>query len=338
MRHRRTQATVFLSALALTLLVVSACASAVARAGELAAKREQAREMTAEVAILDEKLDVAVADYGVAAQRLADLQERMRANRDELAVTEYQLGVAQKLLAARTATLYKDDQVSFLDVVLSTRSFDELLTALDYERRIEASDAQMIDTIESHRAAIDRQRADLEKQAADAQSLVADQLERKAAIERSLGERRQMLGSVQADVRRLVNEARQRAREAAERARAAARARSAASSAATPDPSGLSGSGRWWTIIKAEAGRRGLSADGMYRLMISESGGCATADGGGFYGLFQYCTGTWNGSWNPWRSQSIYDGEAQIKATALAISMGKGPYWWPNTYPWAFGR
>jgi hypothetical protein len=29
-------------------------------------------------------------------------------------------------------------------------------------------------------------------------------------------------------------------------------------------------------------------------------------------------------------------GAAQIKATALALKMGKGPYWWPNTYGPAF--
>jgi hypothetical protein len=72
--------------------------------------------------------------------------------------------------------------------------------------------------------------------------------------------------------------------------------------------------------------------------MEVESGGSATASNGVDYGLFQYSSGTWKGSWNPWHSASIVDGGAQIKATALAIHLGYGPAWWPSTYPWAFSR
>ena len=75
----------------------------------------------------------------------------------------------------------------------------------------------------------------------------------------------------------------------------------------------------------------------MYRLMMIESGGSATVVGpGGYYGLFQYAPGTWKGSWNPWRSSSIADGAAQIKATALAIRQGYGHAWWDPSYTWAF--
>ncbi len=72
--------------------------------------------------------------------------------------------------------------------------------------------------------------------------------------------------------------------------------------------------------------------------MLAESGGSAAASNGVDYGLFQYATGTWKGSWNPWRSASILDGGAQIRATALAIHLGYGSSWWPSTYPWAFSR
>ena len=59
--------------------------------------------------------------------------------------------------------------------------------------------------------------------------------------------------------------------------------------------------------------------------MMIESGGSATVVGpGGYYGLFQYAPSTWKGSWNPWRSSSIADGAAQIKATALALRQGYG--------------
>ena len=97
------------------------------------------------------------------------------------------------------------------------------------------------------------------------------------------------------------------------------------------------GTGPWWPLIQSAAVANGVSARGMYRLMMIESGGSAGVVGpGGYYGLFQYAPSTWKGSWNPWRSASVTDGAAQIKATALAIRQGNGHAWWDPSYTWAF--
>lgn len=91
--------------------------------------------------------------------------------------------------------------------------------------------------------------------------------------------------------------------------------------------------GKWRVIIDYEAHRRGVKADGVYRMMMLESGGNAhVVNSYGFSGLFQYCHSTWHGKWNPWRSCSIFDGWAQIRATCYAIHRGYGPRMWSQTY------
>ena len=94
--------------------------------------------------------------------------------------------------------------------------------------------------------------------------------------------------------------------------------------------------GEWMPIVRDAARKNGINAASLRRLMSLESGGSATADNGAFHGLYQYCWSTWRAAWNPFRSRSIYDGEAQIRATAHAIQRGMGPSMWPNTYPAAF--
>jgi hypothetical protein len=91
--------------------------------------------------------------------------------------------------------------------------------------------------------------------------------------------------------------------------------------------------GKWMPIIKVAAARYHVKADGMYRMMMRESGGrrFAGADSP-FKGLFQYWTGTWSASWNPYRHDNIYDGSSQIFATAYAISKGMGPQMWTTTF------
>jgi hypothetical protein len=92
----------------------------------------------------------------------------------------------------------------------------------------------------------------------------------------------------------------------------------------------------WMPLIRDVAAREHISARGLYKLMYLESGCRPNIRAGQFYGFYMYLMSTWKGAWNPWRSQSIYDPEAQIRATARAIKRGWGPRMWPNTYPMAF--
>lgn len=94
--------------------------------------------------------------------------------------------------------------------------------------------------------------------------------------------------------------------------------------------------GDWMPIVRDAARHSRVSAAGLRRLMSLESGGRAHAENGSYHGLYQYCWSTWRAAWNPWRSVSLYNGEAQIRATALAIHRGWGRQMWPNTYPRAF--
>lgn len=91
--------------------------------------------------------------------------------------------------------------------------------------------------------------------------------------------------------------------------------------------------GRWMPIIRVAAARYGVSATGMYRMMMRESGGQRYAgSSSAFKGLYQYHTRTWVADWNPWRNDSIYDGSSQIFATALAIHKGMGAQMWTTTF------
>jgi hypothetical protein len=100
----------------------------------------------------------------------------------------------------------------------------------------------------------------------------------------------------------------------------------------TPGPNGS-----WWRVIKSAALRHRLDPKSLQHMMMLESGGRPDCVSGPFMGLFQYCSAAWNGAWNPYRKFSVFDGGAQIWATATAIHRGYGPQMWPNTYPMSFG-
>jgi hypothetical protein len=91
----------------------------------------------------------------------------------------------------------------------------------------------------------------------------------------------------------------------------------------------------WRPLIEIAGRKYSVSPAGLYRMMMLESGGQATV-GTTYKGLFQYAPSTWVRHWNPWHHESVFNGWAQIRATALALSKGMGPGQWPNTYPMAF--
>ena len=92
-------------------------------------------------------------------------------------------------------------------------------------------------------------------------------------------------------------------------------------------------SGTWRPIIEIAAAKYHVSAGGIYRMMMRESGGHRFAgSSSAFKGLFQYHAGTWTASWNPWRGDSIYDGSSQIFATCYAVSRGMGHSMWTTTF------
>ena len=307
----------------LLLLAVPSIASASA----LAATKAQARTAAAQVAGLDRQLNQTVATYAAAMQRLTALQSQVAANRAALRLDSYQLTLSRQQLAENLVSAYKGGGASVLNAVFETGSFDDLLTRLDYVQQLTGSNAALVGAVQQHHRQVVAEQATLAKALKNAQQTATQLDAQRSRLNAQLGARRALLRGLNAAVGRLVRQAKA----------VTPVVTSSKTSGAAPSTAG-DGSGPWWPLIKSAAGADGVWAEGLYRLMLAESGGSAAASNGIDYGLFQFAPGTWKGSWNPYGAASILDGGAQIRATALAIHLGYGPSWWPSTYPWAFSR
>ncbi|MCX6374213.1 MAG: hypothetical protein NTX16_14300 [Actinobacteria bacterium] len=236
-----------------------------------------------------------------------------------------ELDVARVALAARAVALYKHDDVTILDAVFGADDFGDLVSRLTMVQYVARGDRDVLRTVERTRRELADRAVSLVADERTTKKLVAQRDAELQSIKAQLGDRQALLVGVRQEIRDLA----------------------ARQTPATPTPGetvqppsddgGGGGQGQWWPLIQQAAGANGVSARGMYRLMMIESGGYASIVGpGGYYGLFQYHPTTWKGSWNPYRSASITDGAAQIRATALALKMGYGHAWWDPSYSWAF--
>ena len=315
-------------AFCLLATALSALAAATpARAGELQRDREKARELAGQIGALDARIELAVQDYARATTGLDAVRAEIRSNRRARRVAQLEFDIARGALLRRAVALYKRGDVTALDALFTAADFHQLVDQLSLVKRVTQSDRDVLRAVLSSRRELQRRSALLAADERTAERLVRERAGELERIRAELAQRKALLAGVKDDIARLASK----------------QVKADPSPQPTVEPpssegAGDGGQGAWWPLIKTAAAARGVSARGMYRLMMIESGGSPTAVGpGGYHGLFQYAPTTWEGSWNPYRGASIYDGAAQIRATALAIHLGYGHSWWDPSFSWAFG-
>jgi len=311
-----------------------------ATGAELLSARAQADQLAAQIAGLDAGIGAATARCARAGDALRETRQKIARNRRLKAAGRDELAEAQATLAQRAVALYKQDDISTLAAILSADDFAVMVGRLSLVHEVVSADKAILERVEQGQRRLQQRAAALAADERAARRLVRRRDHELAAIRARLGERQALLDSTRADIRRLASlqtpatPAPQPATSSAPSDGGSGGGGGAGDGAA----SGGGGSGPWWSLIEQAAAVNGVSARGMYKLMMIESGGDASIVGpGGYYGLFQYAPSTWKGSWNPYRGHSITDGSAQIKATALALRLGYGHAWWDPSYSYAFG-
>ena len=318
--HTRGRAVAFGALIVVIIaLAVSVAAATLRPTPAAAASNREVARLAAQVSSLDAQISGQVSEYAAAVHALDTVRATIKSNRRTLGIASFNLMVARHALQMRLVILYKQQSGGVLDVLFNSANFGDAMAQVDAVQRLTASDVEVARELAGYERDIENRTVKLKADEQSLVKLVADLQTKMAAVHASLAARTTLLAGARADV-------------------AAAALKQAPPPPPPVIPGGAVGQGPWWPLIRRSAAANGVSAIGMYRLMMIESGGSATASNGGHYlGLFQYAPSTWAGSWNPWRTASIIDGAAQIKATGHALKLGYGPSWWAGSYAWAFG-
>jgi peptidoglycan DL-endopeptidase CwlO len=206
--------------------------SATAEPASVSSKQAQAESVMAQIQALDGSLEHAVDAYNLANERLEAIRGDLNENRVNLRIAAENLRTAQRVLAARMVAIYTTDQNdSTLDVLVGSRSLEDLLDGLETVSRVSEQDSAVLTDVTRFRADMRRARTRL-RHARDRQAeLVAERAAHKASIESKLAERQQMLSSIKSEIAAIrAAEQRRQAQLAAQ-----ARARLAAPQPLIPD-------------------------------------------------------------------------------------------------------
>jgi peptidoglycan DL-endopeptidase CwlO len=217
---------VFLAAIAGGLLLA---AGASADPG-IQDKQEQAQAIIAELQSLDANLGLAIEAYNGATVELERIDGDLDRNARHLEAARKSLNVAQRRVAKRLRDIYiSGDGDSTLEVLLGSRSLDDVITRIDAINRVSKQDATILTQVREYRRQVHEHRDQLKDARVEQAQKVAEREAQKESIEAQLAERQQLLASVKDEIERMRAEERRRQAELAAQARARLQAQRIAS-------------------------------------------------------------------------------------------------------------
>ena len=224
-------------ALAMTAVAALVFASGSATADpSISSKRQQAQAILTQVQDLDSSLSHAIESYNLANIQLTSIDADLKSNGQHLVIAKQSLGIAQTHIAKRLRALYiNGDSGGAVDVILGAKSLDDLLDRLDMAQRVGGQDARVLTEMRRFRGEVETRRQKLSNDRDRQAQVVSQRASQKQWIESKLSERRQLLSSIQGEIKRMEQaEARRQAILAAQ-----ARARLAATRSEASQPQAL---------------------------------------------------------------------------------------------------
>jgi peptidoglycan DL-endopeptidase CwlO len=187
----------------------------------IGSKRAEAQAVMGQLQSLSDSLERARSQYDAATSQLAQTKRDLRENAYELKVARHNLKASQRSIRQRLLSLYMTDQDSTIEVILGSKSLDDMITRIDSAKSVTALDARVLGEVTQFRHSVTQHRKLLSVARTQEEHLVAVRAATKASIESKIAEQHRLLSSIQGEIAQL---------QAAERARqlqvaAAARSR-----------------------------------------------------------------------------------------------------------------
>jgi len=169
-------------ALLLGIVATSLVFAAAASASPVSQKKARLQAVKGRLDQVYNQSETAIEKYNQATSQLATVEGQIRQNQHLLDVAQHNLHLATQQLKARAQDIYKSRDVGILDVMLSSASFDDLVTQLNMMERLGNNDVDTVRSIAAYRRNIKNRRVKLEVDKRAATRLVADRAAQKNLI------------------------------------------------------------------------------------------------------------------------------------------------------------
>lgn len=233
-------------------------------------ERQQSAEMEKKRAI-DEEVSQVQAQIDQLDAQIAQSNEKIAQKEEELAAAEAESNQQNQAYQERVKLMVEQGPVTYLEVLLSAKSFADFLIRADVVQQVAEYDSQLLNTLKEKEQAIADIKTELEAERAGTQALLDESNQHKQTLDARLAESQQIMKDLEADQAKLKAEQEQAQRdEEAARAEIAAALRRRASSGSSSATSVYTGGTFRWptdqtTLVTSDYSMRTHPTLGVYK-------------------------------------------------------------------------
>lgn len=155
--------------------------------------QQKVNSISDQLRVIQVDMDAALGDYNTIQSKRLYTEQQIRLNTDILAKAEKNLEERTKVLNKRIRDIYKNGQVSYLDVLLGAADFTDFTTRVDILKRVLNQDVNLIAKVKAERELVTQKKAELERDRAAILELEKVAAEKKNIVESRKREREVVL-------------------------------------------------------------------------------------------------------------------------------------------------
>jgi peptidoglycan DL-endopeptidase CwlO len=192
---------VLISALSVTSILWATAVPATIASPRLDTKQAEFNRIQAQVDKIDGQLDVVVEQYNSFNNDLIKTKTEIKRNTDSLRVSEEKFAETQQQLNRRFAAVYRTGGVSYISVLINTKSLDEFLDYLEIIKRRSKTDHELMGQLRKTQQDLTVQRAQLIEKEKKQSVLLSQIVEKKQKINGELKSRSALLSKIGKEIK-----------------------------------------------------------------------------------------------------------------------------------------
>lgn len=158
--------------------------------------KSQEKKVLSELNELDQDIERVENEIDNIQKQLSAAEKKLEITKAELAEAEERLDERTEVLNVRVKDIYMNGQIGYLEVLLSSRDFNEFLTRFEFLRRILEQDSELVKAIELEKKEIADKKDDMEVKVAEIQALKNRAESRQKTLQTRVASRSDLLENI----------------------------------------------------------------------------------------------------------------------------------------------
>ncbi len=176
----------------------------------------QTKNINAELLKLDKAIETAENELEALQKDIVDSEKQITLTTTELVEAEENIDGKKDLLGSRINVMYKNGNIGYLEVLLSSKSFPELLSNLDMVKKVVDHDVELLKFLQQQRDEIENKKIQLENQKKQLLNLKSNVETKQQSLQVTRGQQTRLKTELQQDHKALASQLDQLEKEANE--------------------------------------------------------------------------------------------------------------------------